>query len=56
MAKTVVKTKAKKSPAKRKVKVVASVKRAGAARRSTKKKAVRKPAARKTVRKAVKSA
>ena len=48
IAKTV-KTKAKKAPAKRKIKAVASVKRAGAARRkSTKVKATRKPAARKT--------
>jgi hypothetical protein len=55
MAKTVVKTKAKKAPAKRKVKAVASVKRAGAARRSAKKKAARKPVARKSVRKAKKA-
>jgi len=55
IAKTV-KTKAKKAPAKRKVKAVASVKRAGAARRSKAKKTVaRKPAGRKTVRKARKA-
>ncbi len=56
IAKTV-KTKAKKAPAKRKIKAVASVKRAGAARRtSAKAKTARKPAARKTsVRKSVKS-
>jgi hypothetical protein len=48
IAKTV-KTKAKKAPAKTKVKAVASVKRAGAARRSTAKaKVAAKPAARKT--------
>ena len=48
IAKTV-KTKAKKAPAKRKIKAVASVKRAGAARRkSVKVKTTRKPAARKT--------
>lgn len=56
IAKTV-KTKAKKAPAKRKIKAVASVKRAGAARRTTAKaKTARKPVARKTsVRKSVKS-
>jgi len=55
IAKTV-KTKAKKAPAKRKVKAVASVKRAGSARRSKAKKTVaRKPAGRKTVRKARKA-
>ena len=50
IAKTV-KSKAKKAPAKRKVKAVASVKRAGAARRTKAKKTV----ARKTVRKARKA-
>ena len=57
IAKTV-KTKAKKVPAKRKIKAVASVKRAGAARRKTAKaKTVRKAVARKTTaRKAVKKA
>lgn len=50
IAKTV-KTKAKKAPAKRKIKAVASVKRAGAARRTIAKtttKTARKPVARKT--------
>jgi len=58
MAKTakIVKTKAKKAPAKRKVKAVASVKRAGAARRKTVKvKTARKTTARKTVAKARKA-
>ena len=56
IAKTV-KTKANKAPAMRKIKAVASVKRAGAARRTTAKaKTARKPVARKTsVRKSVKS-
>ena len=56
IAKTV-KTKAKKAPAKRKIKAVASVKRSGAARRKTAKtKTARKPVARKAVRKSVKKA
>ena len=54
----IVKTKAKKAPAKRKIKAVASVKRAGAARRKTAKaktKTARKTVARKAVRKSVKA-